>query len=585
MSKVNLTIDGIKVSVEEGSTILEAAKKAGVKIPTLCYLPEIQSIGACRMCLVEIEGSSKLQCACMYPVSEGMVVKTNTPAVHKARKFVLELILSNHPADCLTCIRNGNCELQKLANELGLREIPYSGERPKARVDSSNPCIIRDTEKCILCRRCVSVCHEIQEVGVIFPQKRGFETAIAPPFDLDLEDMPCSFCGQCLAVCPVGALYEKEYIDQVWQAINDPEKFVIVQTAPAIRAAIGEEFGLEVGTRCTGKLAAALRRMGFDKVFDTQFGADLTIVEEANELVYRIKKGGTLPMMTSCCPAWIKFVEHFYPDLLDHLSTCKSPQQMFGAVAKTYYAKKIGIPAEKMFVVSVMPCTAKKFEAERDEMASSGQRDVDAVLTTRELARMIKEAGIDFVNLPSEKFDEPLGISTGAATIFGSTGGVMEAALRSAYEIVTGKSLAEVEFHQVRGWKGIREAQISMDGTVVKVAVAHGLSNARFLLDRIREGSCDYHFIEVMACPGGCIGGGGQPISNDHNIYEVRKKRISALYEEDRAMALRKSHENPAIRKLYEEFLGEPLGEKSHHLLHTHYTRRGVSYQRKNIWV
>ena len=585
MSQVNVTIDGIKVSIDEGATILDAAKKAGIKIPTLCHLPEIQSIGACRMCLVEVEGSPKLQTACMCPVSEGMVVKTNTPAVLEARKFVLELILSNHPADCFTCIRNGNCELQELANELGLREIHYPGERIKAQVDSSNPCLIRDAEKCILCRRCVSMCHEVQGVGVIFPQKRGFETTIAPPFSLELRDVPCTFCGQCATICPVGAIYEKEYIDEVWQALNDPEKFVVVQTAPAIRAAIGEEFGLEVGTRCTGKLAAALRRMGFDKVFDTQFGADLTIVEEANELVYRIKKGGTLPMMTSCCPAWIKFVEHFYPDLLDHLSTCKSPQQMFGPIAKTYYAKKIGIPAEKMFVVSVMPCTAKKFEAERPEMRSSGFRDVDAVLTTRELARMIKQAGIDFVNLPDEEFDEPLGISTGAATIFGNTGGVMEAALRSAYEIVTGKQLTEVEFRQVRGWKGIREADIEMDGTKVKVAVAHGLSNASFLLDRIREGSCDYHFIEVMACPGGCIGGGGQPVATNSNIYEIRKKRIAALYEEDKAMSVRKSHENPAIKELYREFLGEPLGEKSHHLLHTHYTKRGATYQREKIWV
>jgi len=573
MSQVNLTIDGVKVSVKEGATILDAAKKARIKIPTLCHLPGIQSIGACRMCLVEVEGSAKLQTACMYPVSEGMVVKTNTPAVLEARKFVLELILSNHPADCFTCIRNGNCELQTLASELGLRQISYSGTRSNGRKDLSNPAIVRDNEKCILCRRCVSMCHEVQGVGVIFPQRRGFETCIAPPFDLELADVACTFCGQCVVVCPVGALSEREYIDDVWQAINDSEKFVVVQTAPAIRAAIGEEFGFEPGTRCTGKLVAALRRMGFDKVFDTQFGADLTIMEEANELVYRMKKSGTLPMITSCSPGWIKFIEHFYPDLLDHLSTCKSPQQMFGAIAKTYYAEKIGIPPEKMYVVSVMPCTAKKFEAERPEMRSSGFKDVDAVLTTRELARMIKQAGIDFVSLPDEKFDEPLGVSTGAATIFGRTGGVMEAALRSAYEIVTGKELTEVEFKQVRGWEGIREAEVEMDGMKIKVAIAHGLSNAGKLLDKIKKGECDYQFIEIMACPGGCIGGGGQPIATD---FEVRKRRIAALDEEDENMPIRKSHQNPAIKMLYEEFLGEPLSEKSHHLLHTHYTKRGI---------
>ena len=573
MSKVNLTIDRIKVSIDEGATVLDAAKKAGIKIPTLCHLPEIQSIGVCRLCLVEIEGSPKLQTSCVYPVSEGMLVKTNTPVLREARKCVLELILSNHPSDCSTCVRNLNCELQRLANELGVREIEYPGEKSKIRIDSSNPSMIRDTEKCVLCRRCVSVCHQVQGIGVIFPQKRGFETTIAPPFDLELKDVPCTFCGQCITVCPVGAIYEKEYIDEVWQAINDPEKFVIVQTAPAIRAAVGEEFGLEPGTRCTGKLATALRRMGFDKVFDTQFGADLTIMEEANELVERIKNKETLPMTTSCCPAWIKFMEHFYPELLDHLSTCKSPQQMFGAIAKTYYAEKIKLPAEKMYVVSVMPCTAKKFEAERSEMRSSGQKDVDAVLTTRELARMIKQAGIDFVNLPDEEFDEPLGISTGAAAIFGNTGGVMEAALRTAYEVVTGEPLTQLEFHKVRGWEGIRETEVLMDGAKVKVAVAHGLSNARVLLERIREGECQYHFIEVMACPGGCIGGGGEPIVPG---YEVRKKRIAALYEEDKAMVIRKSHENPAIIKLYEEFLGEPLREKSRHLLHTSYTKREI---------
>ena len=573
MKEVNVTIDGIKVGIDKDATVLDAAKKAGIKIPTLCHLPEIQSIGACRLCIVEIEGSPKLQASCVYPVSEGMVVRTNTPVLQEARKCVLELILSDHPMECSTCIRNLNCELQELANKMGLRDIEYPGEKSKARIDSSNPCIIRDTEKCILCRRCISICHQVQGVGVIFPQARGFETVIAPPFDLELKDVPCTFCGQCIVGCPVGAIYEKEYIDEVWQAISDPEKFVIVQTAPAIRAAIGEEFGLEPGTRCTGKLAAALRRMGFDRVFDTQFSADLTIMEEANELLGRIKNKGTLPMTTSCCPAWIKFAEHYYPELLDNISTCKSPQQMFGAITKTYYAQKLELSADKIYVVSVMPCTAKKFEAERSEMRSSGQQDVDVVLTTRELARMIKQAGIDFVNLIEEKFDEPLGISTGAATIFANTGGVMEAALRSAYEIVTGKVLTDVEFHSVRGWEGIREAEIEIDGITVKVAVAHGLANARVLLDKIGKGECEYHFIEVMACPGGCIGGGGEPIVPN---YEVRKKRIAAIYQEDKAMAIRKSHQNPAIIKLYEEFLGQPLGEKSHHLLHTSYIKRGI---------
>lgn len=577
MSQITLTIDGREVTTEKGSTVLEAAKSVGIKIPTLCNMPDIQSIGACRLCLVEIEGSPKLQASCSLEAQDGMVVRSNTPNLIETRRFVLELILSDHPADCLMCVRNGNCELQTLAREFGLREISYPGERSLAVMDEDNPCIVRDMDKCVLCRRCVAMCHEIQGVGVIFPQKRGFEAAIAPPFGMSLTDIPCTYCGQCINVCPVGALHEKEDMDEVWAAIEDPDKHVVVQTAPAIRAAIGEEFGYAPGTCVTGKLAAALRHLGFDKVFDTQFAADLTIMEEGHELVQRIKEGGVLPMITSCSPGWIKFIEHYYPDLLDHVSTCKSPQQMFGAVAKTYYADKVGIPREKLFVVSVMPCTAKKFEAQRLEMSDSGFQDVDVVLTTRELARMIRQAGIDFVSLPDEDFDDPLGESTGAATIFGATGGVMEAALRTAYEVVTGKVLENIEIKEVRGWSGIKEAEIPLNGLAVKVAVAHGLANAQKLLDQIRAGTSPYHFIEIMACPGGCIGGGGQPLTSDY--VNTRRKRIEALYEEDQRLAKRKSHENASVQRLYKEFLKEPLGEKSHHLLHTHYTKRGVTYE------
>ncbi|HVN96389.1 MAG TPA: NADH-dependent [FeFe] hydrogenase, group A6 [Syntrophorhabdaceae bacterium] len=569
---ISLTIDGRKVEVAEGATILDAAREAKVHIPTLCYLPEVQAIGACRVCLVEIEGNRTLQAACVSPAAKDLVVYTNTEKVRKARRFSVEMLLSNHPFECLTCARNLNCELQSLASELGIREVRFEGEKSGGRIDESSPSIRRDQNKCILCRRCVTVCQEIQSVTALYLQGRGFDTRVEPAFDRDINDVACTNCGQCSLVCPVGAITEKEYINQVWDAINDPTKFVVIQDAPAVRAALGEEFGYPPGTLVTGKMLAAARKLGFDRIFDTNFAADLTILEEGSELLKRVKEGGTLPLITSCSPGWIKFIEHFYPELLPNLSTCKSPHQMLGALTKTYYAKKTGVDPKDMVVVSVMPCTAKKFECQRPEMRSSGYQDVDYVLTTRELAKMIKQAGIDFQNLPEGNYDDPMGEYTGAATIFGATGGVMEAALRTAYELVTGKTLENVEFTAVRGLEGIKEAAIPVEGIgEVRVAVSHGLGNARKLLDRVKQCKVQYHFIEIMACPGGCVGGGGQPIpvSND-----VRTRRAQALYAEDCALTLRKSHESPSIKKIYEEFLGAPLGEKSHHLLHTKYTPR-----------
>ena len=569
---VTLTIDGRKVEVEEGTTILDAARQANVHIPTLCYVPEVQAIGACRVCLVEIEGNRTLQAACVSPVAKGLVVHTNTEKVRKARKFSVEMLLSNHPFECLTCPRNLNCELQSLASELGIREVRFNGEKSSGRIDESSPSIRRDQSKCILCRRCVTVCQEIQSVTALYLQGRGFDTRVEPAFDRDINDVACTNCGQCSLVCPVGAITEKEYINEVWAAINDPTKFTVIQDAPAVRAALGEEFGYPPGTLVTGKMLAAVRKLGFDRIFDTNFAADLTILEEGSELLKRVGEGGTLPLITSCSPGWIKFIEHFYPELLPNLSTCKSPHQMLGALTKTYYAKKMGIDPKDMVVVSVMPCTAKKFECQRPEMRSSGYQDVDYVLTTRELAKMIKQAGIDFENLADGSYDDPMGEYTGAATIFGATGGVMEAALRTAYELVTGKTLENVEFAAVRGLEGIKEAVIPVEGIGdVRVAVSHGLGNARKLLERVKEGKVQYHFIEIMACPGGCVGGGGQPIPVNN---DVRTRRAQALYAEDCALTLRKSHESPSVKKLYEEFLGAPLGEKSHHLLHTHYTPR-----------
>jgi iron-only hydrogenase group A len=586
-----LTINGKSVDAPAGATILDAAKRAGIRIPTLCYLEKREPIGACRVCLVEVTGAKTLMAACSTPVADGMDVKTNSARVRAARRQVVELLLSEHDGNCQICDRNQDCELQALASELGIREIAYEGEKAKARIDDSTPALVRDNSKCIKCRRCVAVCSETQGVGALHPQGRGFDTVIGPAFTMDLDGVTCVQCGQCAAVCPVGAISEKSHIEEVWKAIEDEKKTVVVQTAPAIRAALGECFDCEPGTLVTGKMTAALRQIGFDGVFDTNFSADLTIMEEGTELLTRLKKALVdgeevpLPMFTSCSPGWINFAEYYYPEFLPNLSTCKSPQQMFGAVAKTYYAQKIGVKAEDMIVVSIMPCTAKKFECRREEMDDSGARDVDYVLTTRELGRMIKEAGIDFMSLEDEKMDAPLGLSSGAADIFANTGGVMEAALRTAYEIITGKPLPMENLHvkPVSGLEGIKEASITIEETLpdweflkgveVNVAVSHGLANTRRLLESIKRGEKSYHFIEVMTCPGGCIGGGGQPrLTND----AVREKRMAAIYREDEGKALRKSHENEAVQQLYREFLKEPLGEKSHHLLHTEYKEKEV---------
>ncbi|MCX5682096.1 MAG: NADH-dependent [FeFe] hydrogenase, group A6, partial [Planctomycetota bacterium] len=580
----SLTIDNVKVDVPAGTTILEAARAAGIRIPTLCYLKDVQAIGACRVCLVEVEGAKTLVASCAMPAADNMKVRTNTQRVRESRRTVVELILSEHDGDCQTCARSDNCELQSLAREMGIQEIHYTGARSEKTCDTSTPALVRDPAKCVMCRRCVTVCAQTQGVAALWPQNRGFETVIGPAFGSDLSEVVCVQCGQCGAVCPVGAIGEHDQIDEVWAALDDPTKHVVVQTAPAIRAALGECFGLPPGTLVTGRMVTALKRLGFDAVFDTNFTADLTILEEGTELLTRLKtalvdkKPVALPMFTSCSPGWIKFLEHFYPDMTANLSTCKSPQQMFGAVAKTYYAEKIGKTAKDLFVVSIMPCTAKKYEAQRPEMNSSGERDVDVVLTTRELGRMIRQAGIDFADLPDSEMDAPMGLSTGAADIFANTGGVMEAALRTAWEIVTGKPLPFENLHvaPIAGLEGVKEASATITGTLkewsflegvtLKVAVAHGLGNARSLIERIRSGQASYHFIEIMTCPGGCIGGGGQPRMTTNDI---RKARIAAIYKEDENKPLRKSHENPAVMQLYKEFLGKPLGHKSHELLHT----------------
>ncbi|MBP3388142.1 MAG: (2Fe-2S)-binding protein, partial [Clostridia bacterium] len=554
MNMINLTIDGIKVTVPADYTVLEAAKAAKINIPTLCYLKDVNKIGACRMCLVEVKGARGLGAACVLPVTEGMEVKTNTEALRKARKANLELLLSNHNRECTSCVRSANCELQALCNEYGVTDYPFEGSKTEHTVDEISPSIVRDNSKCILCRRCVAVCNEVQKIGAIGVSKRGFNTMVGCIYGNSLAESPCINCGQCIVACPVGALHEKDSIKDVWAALSDPTKHVVVQPAPAVRAALGEEFGLPVGTNVTGKLAASLRRLGFDKVFDTDFAADLTIMEEGTELLGRIKNGGVLPMITSCSPGWIKYCETFYPEFIPNLSSCKSPHEMMGAVVKSYYAEKSGIDPKDIYVVSVMPCTAKKFEAGREELSNNGLQDVDAVLTVRELAKMIKTAGIDFVDLDDEDFDDVLGESTGAAVIFGVTGGVMEAALRTVYEVVTGKTLENVNLTAVRGMEGIKEAEVDLDGKIVRVAVAHGTGNASALLDSIKRGEKQYDFIEIMGCPGGCITGGGQPILSAKQLMSIDPKtlRAKALYSEDEAKTLRKSHENPAIKKIYE---------------------------------
>lgn len=576
---VKLTIDNKPVEVAQGTTILKAARQAGIHIPTLCYF-ELAGMnfenkpGGCRVCVIEVEGRRNLAPACATECTEGMVVRTHSPRVINARRTVVELMLSDHPADCLTCPKSGQCELQALAQYLGIREIPFKGEQSIYRKDMS-PSIIRDVDKCVMCRRCENMCNNIQSVGALSAINRGFMAVVSPAFEQDMVESACVMCGQCVQVCPVGALSEVDDTRRVMSAINNPKKTVIVQTAPATRVALGEEFGMAPGTIVTGQMAAALRRLGFDYVFDTDFSADLTIMEEGTELLNRISKhlaGDTsvrLPILTSCCPGWVNFFEHNFPDMLDVPSTAKSPQQMFGAIAKSYWAEKMNIKREDLVVVSIMPCLAKKYECRRDEFAVDDNPDVDYVLSTRELARLIKQYNMDLKDMPSEDYDDPLGESTGAAVIFGVTGGVIEAATRTAYEVFTGKKLDKVEFTQLRGLEGIRDAHVDFNGTDIHIGIAHGLANARKLLESVRDGKEQFHAIEVMACPGGCIGGAGQPYH--HGNSEIIKKRFEAIYREDAGKPIRKSHENPSIKKLYEEYLGEPCGHKSHELLHTHY--------------
>ncbi len=573
---VNLKINNIDVTVPEGSTILEAARSIDIDIPTLCYLKDINEVGSCRICVVEVKGMRALQASCVYPVSEGMEVFTNTKNVRDVRKINLELILSNHERKCLTCNRNKNCELQTLSNDLGVSEIRYEGENPHYNVDKLSASIVRDPNKCIICRRCVNVCKNIQTVSVIDANERGFKTIIGSAFNMPLAETPCTNCGQCIVVCPVGALREKEEIDTVWEALADPKKHVFVQTAPAVRVALGEEFDMPIGTRVTGKMASALKLMGFDGVFDTNTAADFTIMEEGTELLQRLENGGKLPLITSCSPGWVKFCEHNFPDFLDNLSTAKSPHEMFGAIMKSYYAEKQGIDPADIFVVSVMPCTAKKFESKREELSSTGYPDVDAVVTTRELGKMIKQSGIDFVKLPDGEFDAPFGIGSGAAAIFGTTGGVMEAALRTVADILTGEDIKQIEYNAVRGMKGIKEASLQIAGKKVRIAVVSGLGNARKLLDKIRAGEVQYEFIEIMGCPGGCVTGGGQPIvsSKIKMDIDVHAARAAAIYAEDESMEVRKSYKNPIVKKIYEDYFIEPCGHLSHKLLHTHYKQR-----------
>ncbi len=584
MEMVNLKINGMPVSVPKGYTILEAAKEIGIKIPTLCFLKEINEIGACRICVVEVKGARSLVASCVYPVNEGMEVFTNTNKVRESRKTTIELILSNHNRNCLSCVRSGSCELQTLSYEYGVEDAGrFDGFNPTFKKDVSSEHLVRDPEKCILCRRCVAAC-ENQKVAVIGANDRGFDTNIGCAFNKDLGDVACISCGQCIVNCPTGALTEKDCTNEVFNALNDPTKHVVVHTAPAIRATLGECFDMPIGTNVKGKMVAALRRLGFDQVFDTDFGADLTIMEEANEFLDRVNNGGILPMITSCSPGWIKFCEHYYPDLLPHLSTCKSPQQMTGAIIKSWYAEKNNINPKDIVVVSIMPCTAKKFEIGRKDQDGAGLPDTDYVLTTRELSRMIKRSHIDFVNLPDEDFDPTLGVSTGAGAIFGATGGVMEAALRTAADTLTGQDIENVDYTEVRGTEDIKEATYKINGMYIKVAVTSGLKNASILLDKIRNGESDYQFIEVMCCPGGCVNGGGQPIqpASVRNFTDLKVLRSKALYDEDRNLPLRKSHESPIIKTVYNEYLEKPGSHLSHKLLHTSYVERFKFYKEEN---
>lgn len=576
MEMVNIKINNMPLSVPKGISILEAARMAGIEIPTLCYLKKINEIGACRICMVEVKGARSLVTACVYPVNEGMEIFTNTERVRKSRKMTLELILSTHDRKCLSCVRSGTCELQQLCKEFGVDdETRFDGANPVHEYDDSAIHMIRDNGKCILCRRCVAAC-QAQHISVIGANARGFDTHIGSAFEKPLDSVACVSCGQCIVNCPTGAIYEKDNTAKVLEAINNPEKFVVVHTAPSIRVTLGECFGMHIGTNVQGKMVAALRRLGFDKVFDTDFGADLTIVEEANEFLGRVQNGGVLPMITSCSPGWIKYCEHYYPDMLDHLSSCKSPQQMSGAVIKTWYAEKMGIDPKDIVVVGIMPCTAKKFETKRENQSASGYPDVDYSLTTRELGRMIESAGIYFKHLPDEEFDNPLGDSTGAAVIFGATGGVMEAALRTAVEKLSGEELKSLDFTEVRGTEGIKEASYTVNGMEIKVCVVSGLANANTIMEKVKNGTADYHFIEIMGCPGGCVNGGGQPIQHAvvRNFVDLRARRAAALYEADKDMPLRKSHESEAVKRLYAEFLGEPGSHKAHEVLHTSYVAR-----------
>ncbi len=580
MENITVKVNGAEISVPKGTTVLEAAHMAGFEIPTLCYMKEINEIGACRICVTEVnEGRGfRLVAGCVYPCSNNMEILTASPKVIESRKRTLELILSTHDRKCLSCVRSGNCELQKLCKDYGIDDASkYDGAKNEYEIDATAAHMYRDNNKCILCRRCVAVCSKTQGIGVIGANERGFKTFIGSAFDMGLGETSCVSCGQCIAVCPVGAIAEKDYTKPVLEAIADPEKVVLVQTAPAVRAALGECFGLPIGTNVEGKMVAALRKLGFDKVFDTDFAADLTIMEEANEFLERLQNGGKLPLITSCSPGWVKFCEHYFPDMTENLSSCKSPQQMFGATAKTYYAEKMGIDPQNIVMVSIMPCTAKKFEIGRDDQSAAGVPDVDYALTTRELGRMIERAGINFLGLEDEKFDDPLGISTGAGVIFGATGGVMEAALRTAVYTLTGEN--PIDFPEVRGTEGIKEAEYDVAGTKVKVAVVSGLANARELLEKVQKGEADYQFIEIMGCPGGCVNGGGQPqvAMGIRNFVDIREKRAKVLYDIDASMPIRQSHENPAIKEIYSTFFEKPGSHKAHEVLHTTYVKRSVN--------